>query len=149
MFGSHDRQFIESFPPAHLRSRDFLSDTDVMSDGSHSTSETFGRASLSLSRLFFSIFWWSGRVERVKKPGCDPGNFVDGGLKRGLVRLRRLIEARNLAHELQRCGPDLVVRDGGIEIEKRLNIPAHESNLRPLNLLIADIFSRANPRVQP
>jgi hypothetical protein len=84
----------------------------------------------------------------MKKPRSDAGNFVDGGLKRGLVRLRRLVEAGDFPYELQRCGPDLVVRDGWIEIEKRLNIPAHKPNLRQPNSVIPDIFSRANPRVQ-
>src|SRR5665811_2191865 len=41
------------------------------------------------------------------------------------VGLRRLVEAGELAHELQRGGVDFILGRGRFEIEQRLDVPAH------------------------
>ena len=53
------------------------------------------------------------------------GDLLDRKLERRGVRLRRLVEAGELAHELQRGGVDLVLRRGWLEIEQRLDVAAH------------------------
>src|SRR5258708_14889873 len=46
-----------------------------------------------------------------KTVGCT-GDFADGGVERGLVQLRRLVIAADLAHKLEGGGGNVVGRDG-------------------------------------
>ena len=68
-----------------------------------------------------------GRVglERRSSRRGGRGDLVDGALECRLVRLRRLVEAAQLAHELQRGGADLVLGRGRLEIEQRADVAAH------------------------
>ena len=45
--------------------------------------------------------------------------------KRRFVRFRRFVEATDLPYELKRSGTNLIAGDGGIEVEKGPDIPAH------------------------
>ena len=60
----------------------------------------------------------------------------DRPLERSLVRLRGLLHPADLAHVLQRGGVDLVMRRRRLEVEERLDVPAHGRPPR----------SRATPR---
>ena len=46
------------------------------------------------------------------------------------VGLRGPVKAAELAHELQRCGPDLGLGRGRLEVEQRPDVPAHGTCLR-------------------
>src|SRR5690242_19754656 len=52
-------------------------------------------------------------------------HVLDGAVKRDLVRLRRPVEAGELAHELERRGAHFVVRRRRLEIVESFYIPAH------------------------
>src|SRR5690606_21530685 len=60
-------------------------------------------------------------------PVHDGGDFVDGFIERGFVRLRRSGGSANLAHELERGGANLLVGGWRLEVEQRLDVSAHES----------------------
>src|SRR5262249_25581821 len=65
------------------------------------------------------------RHERVDQaPGHDR-DLVNGLVEDGLIGLRRFREAAELADELQRRCPDLLVGRGRIEVEERLDVSAH------------------------
>src|SRR5712692_10090612 len=90
-----------------------------------SSTESLCSASLRSCGLFFTISRRRIRFERTKKTSRDPCYFIDCGYKRGFVCLRRLVEAADFSHELQRRGTNLFGSDRRIEIEKDFDIPAH------------------------
>src|SRR5579863_124292 len=92
-------------------------------------SETDGGAGLGFGGLFFAIAGSGGGFERVQQAGGRGGNFLYRGEKGGLVGLRRLVEAADLAHELQRSGVDFLVGDRRIEVEENFDVAAHGMNL--------------------
>src|SRR5690606_27032798 len=55
----------------------------------------------------------------------DASDLVDGGVEGGLVDLRRLREAADLADVLECGGADLVVGRGRIEVEEGADVAAH------------------------
>jgi hypothetical protein len=59
------------------------------------------------------------------------GDLVDGGIEGFAVGLRRRVEARQLADELERGVADLLIRRGRVEVEQCPDVAAH----RPLLLL--------------
>ena len=61
----------------------------------------------------------------MEKLGGSGGDFLDGGEEGGFVGLGRLVEAGDLADELERGGADFVGSDGRLEIEKRFDAAAH------------------------
>ena len=89
-----------------------------------SSTESFCGASLRFCGLFFTISRRCIRFERTKKTSRDPCYFIDCGYKRGFVCLRRLVEAADFSHELQRRGTNLFGSDRRIEIDKDFDIPA-------------------------
>src|SRR5258705_7973621 len=60
------------------------------------------------------------RFQRPKQSAGDRSDSVDRGKKRVLVRFRRLVEAADLAHELQRCRANLLLRHGRGKVEQWL-----------------------------
>src|SRR5260370_24097505 len=90
-----------------------------------SSTESFCGASFRFCGLFFTISRRCIRFERTKKTSRDPCYFIDGGHERAFVCLRRLVEAADFSHELQRRGTNLFDSDRRIEIEKDFDIPAH------------------------
>src|SRR2546429_4960203 len=63
--------------------------------------------------------------QRIQQTSSNRSHLVDGTIERCLVGSRRVIEARELSHELQRSSPDLLVGSRGVEIEQCLDAPAH------------------------
>src|SRR6185437_10219290 len=64
-----------------------------------------------------------------QKPPRGIGDFGDGAGERRLIGLRRLVEAGQLAHELQRRGVNLLLAGRWFEVEQRLDVAAHGSVL--------------------
>src|SRR4029077_2567476 len=88
-------------------------------------SEPLGGARFRLRCLFFTVLRSSCGFERMQETAGDRRDFVDGRLERRFIGLRRLVEAADLAHELQRGGADLFVGDRRIEVEKNSDVSAH------------------------
>src|SRR6202011_3596819 len=65
------------------------------------------------------------RLERSKQAARDVGDLVDRLIKRRLVDLRRMREAAELTHELQRGGADFLLGRRRLEIEQRADVAAH------------------------
>jgi hypothetical protein len=61
----------------------------------------------------------------MKKTSRDGGYLIHRSLKRSLIRLGRLVKARDLSHKLQRSRSNFFAIDGRIEVEESLDIPAH------------------------
>src|SRR5262249_4570219 len=79
--------------------------------------------------LDFTVTRWRRSHQRVDEPtrvGCD---LLHGPIERGLVRLRRLREAADLADKLQRGIADFLVGHRRSEVEQRTNVAAHEIRL--------------------
>src|SRR5713226_7539971 len=85
-------------------------------------------------RLFFPILRRCVRFERVQEAARNGRYFVDCGQECGFVCFRRLVEAANFSHELERRGSDLVRCDGRIKVEKCFDIPAHSCDLNWVTL---------------
>src|SRR5450631_207525 len=64
-------------------------------------------------------------VQRCQQPPRRRGDFRDGAVEGFGVGLRRLVEARKFAHELQRGGLDFILGRRRLEIEQRLDVAAH------------------------
>jgi hypothetical protein len=107
------------------------------------SAESLGRTRFRLGRFFFPILGWSSGVERVQKARRDARNFVDGSLKCGFICFGGFVEAGYFPYELQRRGSNFFIGDGRIEVEKGLDIPAH-NELRPpeSKFQSLDIFSQ-------
>src|SRR5438093_3267628 len=90
-------------------------------------SESLSRSGPRLGRLGFPIAGRRGGDQRVEQAPRGVGDIVDRAVERGLVGLRWLVEARDLAHELERGGPDLLVGGGRGEVEERSDVSAHDS----------------------
>lgn len=57
---------------------------------------------------------------------------INRGKKGGFVGFRWFTESADLSHELERCRADFIVGNRRLEIEKDLDVPAHEQNLGAL-----------------
>src|SRR5215469_12887297 len=75
--------------------------------------------------FLFAVLWRGMGFERGHELHRGCGDLVDGGLKGFFVCLGRLIEAANLAHELERGVSNLGVGDGRFEVEEHLDVSAH------------------------
>src|SRR5258705_8601333 len=75
--------------------------------------------------LDLAVLRRSRRDQRVEQALGGGGDLVDGPVERVLVRAGRLGEAADLAHVLEGRVPDLVLRGWGLEVEERMDIPAH------------------------
>src|SRR5207245_5434184 len=66
------------------------------------------------------------RLERFQETSRDRRDLVDGREERGLVGLRRLVEAADLSYELQRGRADLFVGHRRLEVEQGLDVSTHD-----------------------
>ena len=57
----------------------------------------------------------------------DPGDGIDCGQERGFIRLRRFVKPADFSHELERSSPNLIGIDRRLEVEERLDVPAHSA----------------------
>ena len=96
-----------------------------MLSGAGSIAESLRGASFRLGRLFFSIFRRRGGFEQKEKARRNARYFIHCSQERGFVRLRRLREAADFSHELERGSFNLFGSDGRIEVEESFDIPAH------------------------
>jgi hypothetical protein len=94
---------------------------------SNSSAESFGCARLQLQDFFFSILWLRASFERMEKTSQDISYFVDSGLKRSFISLRRFVKSADLPDKLQRSGFDFLIRYGRIEVEEGFYVSAHKS----------------------
>src|SRR5450755_2773757 len=109
--------------------------TQLKADGSTRrdsgrSAEAQARALLCLLRFDLAVAGGRLRLQRRQKTPRGVGDLTDRAIEGGLVGLRRLVEARQLAHELQCRGLDLVLGGGGLEIEQRLDVAAHDVFLK-------------------
>src|SRR5580704_14990670 len=65
--------------------------------------------------------------ERSQQPFRSRGNLLHRPVECRFVRLRRLGESADLAHKLQRRGPNLPFRHRRIKVEQQLDISAHSA----------------------
>src|SRR5947209_11486326 len=63
--------------------------------------------------------------QRTQKIPGHRRDLFDGVIECRLVDLRRLVEPRDLSHELDRSSPDLLLSRGRVEVKQRLDVPAH------------------------
>src|SRR5258708_36689159 len=91
------------------------------------SAEPQARSLLRLLRLDLAVARRRLRMQRRQQPPRGVGNFDDRALERRLVGLRRLVEAGQLAHELQRRGLDFLLGRGRLEIEQGLDVAAHDA----------------------
>src|SRR5271166_363579 len=84
-----------------------------------------GRACLRPCCLFCPIPRPSVRLKRVKEFSGDGRYLLNSSTERGFICPRRLIEAANLAHELQRRRKNFCLGHGWFEIEEGLDISTH------------------------
>jgi hypothetical protein len=61
----------------------------------------------------------------LDKSAGDAGDFIDRGLERGFVGLRRLVKTADFPYELERSRTNFVGCDRWVEVEKRFDISAH------------------------
>src|ERR1700685_740036 len=64
-------------------------------------------------------------MQRSQQPMRGSGSFLDRTLEGSFIGLRRLVEAGQLAHELQGGGVDFVIRRRRLKVEQRLDVSAH------------------------
>jgi hypothetical protein len=83
------------------------------------------RAFFCLLSLNFAIARGRMRVKRSQKTPRGGRHLLDREIEGSRISLRRLVEARQLAHELQRGSVDFLIRRRRLEIEQRLDVSAH------------------------
>ena len=86
---------------------------------------TFRSASLGLGGFFLAIFRRRRSFQRTQQPARNLGDIFDRFLECFLVRLRRLVEAGNFPHELQRRRVYFVRGHRRLKIEKRSDVATH------------------------
>src|SRR4051812_19442441 len=74
----------------------------------------------------FSISGRGRRHQRREQPARRRSHFVDRAVERGFIGLRWLGVAADLAHELQRRGPDFILCRRRFEVEERFYVTAHD-----------------------
>ena len=103
----------------------------------HEAPAIVGRQTPSALALDFAVLRRGVRDQRVEQPlrrGCD---LLDCAREGFLVRLRRLREAADLAHVLERGRLDLVPRRRRLEVVERVDVSAHGRLLRRAGGLIS------------
>src|SRR5262245_66176569 len=85
------------------------------------------RSLLRLHRLDFAIAWRTRGLKRRQQPARCLRHIIDGSIERGLVGLRGLREAAQLAHELECRGMNLVLGRRRLEVEQRANVASHRT----------------------
>src|ERR1700721_1784998 len=90
-------------------------------------------------------------MQRSQQPMRGSGDFLDRTLEGSLIGLRRLVEAGQLAHELQGGGVDFVIGCRRLEVKQRLDVSAHFDLLKtrephgPSKFLFCDRFCTSVP----
>src|SRR5437660_3350199 len=72
-----------------------------------SGAESYRGAGLGLGGFFFAVLGGSSGLERAQQPLGNARYFGNRSVKRRLIALRRLGEAADLAHKLQRSSAHL------------------------------------------
>src|SRR5882757_5087236 len=90
------------------------------------SAESQARALPRLFRLDLAVARRPRGVQRDQELSRSVGDLGHGTDERGLIGLRRLVEAGQFADELQRRGVNLVLRGRRLEVEQRLDVVAHE-----------------------
>ena len=93
-----------------------------------------GRPCARLGDLFRAVTRWCVRFERAEKGTGDCCYLVNRGKECSFVGFRWLVEAGDLAHELERGRANLVLGHGWREIEEDSDISAHTGCLEMLVL---------------
>jgi transcriptional regulator NrdR family protein len=91
--------------------------------------KTFRRSRLCFQRFRLAIAWRSVRDERLEQMMSGMRNLINRSIECVFVCLRRFSETAQLADELKRRRPNLVVRRGRSKIIQGLNVSAHKESL--------------------
>src|SRR5580765_6949637 len=89
--------------------------------------EALRRTCARLGRDFSPVPWRGGGLQGMHEFGTRLRNSLDCLIESRLVRQRRLIEATDLADELQGCCTDLAVCNGRRKIEQQFDVATHTS----------------------
>src|SRR5680860_423257 len=89
------------------------------------------RPRLALGGFDLAVLGRRGRHQVLQQVGGHVGHLVHRAVEGLGVGLRRLGGAAYLAHVLQRCGADLLVVGGGLEVVERSDVSAHEDSVSP------------------
>src|SRR5580765_6553992 len=92
--------------------------------------EPLGRSGASPFGFDLAVLRRSRGHELLQQTRGSCGDFVDRAGESSLVRLRRLREAADLAHVLERGVVDLLVRGGWLVVVERVDVSAHALILR-------------------
>src|SRR5436853_6709068 len=87
--------------------------------------EPFGGSSAGARSFDLAVPGFRVGDERVQEVSGHRGHLRDGAIDRGLIGPGRLAESRDLPYELERGISDLHVGGGRVEVEQRLDLPAH------------------------
>src|SRR6478736_1309399 len=89
--------------------------------------EALRRTCARFRRDFSPVPWRGGGLQGMHEFGTRLRNSLDCLIESGLVRQRGLIEATDLADELQGCCTDLAVCNGRRKIEQQFDVATHTS----------------------
>ncbi len=120
---------LSSSPTRCLRAEASGYDVAFSPDGG--PSEPLRRADLRTGRFHLAVPRLCARHERREERSCGRGDLVDGPAERGPVRPRRLRDAAQLPHELERGLPDLLLGRRGLGVVERPDAPAHAASALP------------------
>src|SRR5437667_8548185 len=94
----------------------------ILVDGASEPLRSSGAGACGLDFAIARLCVGHQRFQEIPRYCCD---LFDGVIERRLVDLRRLVEPRELSHELDRRSLDLLLSRGRVEVEQRLDVPAH------------------------
>src|SRR5438093_10002351 len=114
----------------------------ILVDGAPEPLRSSGAGACGLN---FAIARFARSHQRTQKIPGHRRYLFDGVIECRLVDLRRLVEPRELSHELDRSSPDLLLSRGRVEVEQRLDVPAH-GNLPPDQRTHAAARARSSSR---
>src|SRR5207247_2910052 len=103
------------------------------------------RALPCLGGLGLPVLGGGGRGQTVEQRPRGVGDLVHGAIERRLIRLGRLVEPADLAHELERGGAHLLVGGARREVVQGSDVPAHR---RAPRWMVAGPRGRGPGRVQ-
>lgn len=100
------------------------SDTRQFGVGSLSVASR-GKPRPRLGRLVFAIARGKVCGQAIDQLPRRGGDLFDGGFKRRCIGVTGMLITADLAHKLQRCGANFLVRGRRVEVEERANAAAH------------------------